>query len=335
MSTFYSNSKNDRVASAEGRTADESAVRTMYEFAPYPDLGADLKDNMSLYLAPIRDELAQRKNVKFLDAGCGTGHHVVAVARQHPDWECHGLDLSGASIDIARKLAEKHGVKVQLQRGSYLDPLPYTIKFDVILAMGTIHHCADPVAAMKILRNALKPDGYLLLHLYGMRGDRDKFDIKEALSILEPNLESYENRFRYYSALMHHRRQNLLKRLALTTPADVWYALKTGWRNLNRRRRNVSWSPPFTAGYDEITAPWVDHFCHPCERAYELPEVRALIEASGFTVAHMLKQGKERMNLIPPEWLDRYRSLDNWEKWRLSELLAIGGGSFSIVARPK
>ena len=173
MSSFYSNSNNDRVASAEGRTADESAVRTLYEFAPYPDLGADLKDNMSLYLDPIRNELAQRKDVKFLDAGCGTGHHVVAAARQHPDWECHGIDLSGASIDIARKLAEKHGVKVYLQRGSYLDPLPYAMKFDVILAMGTIHHCADPVAAMKILKNALKPDGYLLLHLYGMRGDHE------------------------------------------------------------------------------------------------------------------------------------------------------------------
>lgn len=335
MASFYSNSKTDMAPSADGRTEDESAVRTMYEFAPYPDLGADLKDNMSLYLTPIREELARRQHVKFLDAGCGTGHHIVAAASQHPGWECHGIDLSNASLDIAKQLATKHGVNVHLHRGSYLDPMPFTEKFDVILAMGTIHHCADPVAGMKNLKNHLKQDGYLLLHLYGMRGDREKFDIKEALSILEPDLESYDKRFAYYSALMKHRKRNWLKRLALTTPADVWGSLRTGWRNFRRRRRNVSWSPPFTAEYSEITAPWIDHFCHPCERAYELPEVRELIEASGFVVRHMLKQGKERPNLLPAEWHVRYQQLNDWEKWRMSELLSLGGGSFAIVAQPR
>ena len=335
MASFYSNSKADKAPGEQGRTEDETAVRSMYEFAPYPDLGADLKDNLFLYLNPIKDDLARRQTVRFLDAGCGTGHHIVGVARQHPDWDCHGIDLSNASLDIAKQLAAKHGVNVHFHRGSYLDPMPFDEKFDIILAMGTIHHCAEPVEGMKNLKKYLKPDGYLLLHLYGLRGDREKFDIKEALSILEPDLQNYARRFSYYSALMNHRKRNWLKRLALTTPADVWGLIRTGWRNFRRRQRNVSWSPPFTATYNELSAPWVDHFCHPCERAYELPEVRALIEACGFTVTHMLKQGKERPKLIPPEWRSRYEQLSDWEKWRLSELLALGGGSFAIVAQPQ
>ena len=42
--------------------------------------------------------------------------------------------------------------------------------------MGTIHHCADPPSAMKKLKAHLKDSGYLLLHLYGMRCDQEKFE---------------------------------------------------------------------------------------------------------------------------------------------------------------
>ena len=60
----------------------------MYEVAPYPDLGADLKD-LSLALDPVLAELKSRPNVRFLDAGCGTGHNLVGVAKKYPSWECY------------------------------------------------------------------------------------------------------------------------------------------------------------------------------------------------------------------------------------------------------
>ena len=88
-----------------------------------------------------------------------------------------------------------------------------------------------------------------------------------------------------------------------------------------------------SAPYPEINSPWIDHFCNPLERAYEMPEVRALLESTGFEVLHMLAQGREHMKTIPPEWRSTYDKLDNWDKWQLQELLAVGGGSFSIVAR--
>ena len=156
--SLYSNSKTDIEHSATARRADEKAVRDMYEFAPYPDLGADLKD-LALYLDPIAGDLKTRKPVRFLDVGCGTGHVLVGVARAHPHWQCSGIDLSSASLEIACALAEKHGAQIELSRGSYLDPLPYKDKFDVVCAMGTIHHCAEPVAALKNLAGHLKVDG--------------------------------------------------------------------------------------------------------------------------------------------------------------------------------
>jgi SAM-dependent methyltransferase len=328
---MYSNSKNDVIPGAQSSASDESAVRSMYERAPYPGLGAGLKD-MSFYLDPIRDELAARGQVRFLDAGCGTGHYLVGVAKDHPSWDCYGMDLSQASLDVATQLAQKHGAKVTVKRGSYLEPLPFD-NFDVIAALGTIHHAAEPMAALRNLRSALRDDGFLVMHMYGLRIDREKFDIKEMLSIFEPDLNNVGRRFAVYDALMRHRRRHWLRQLVQMPLIDILMSGKTWLRNLGRRAKGVVWSPGFTTRYDSPTAPWIDHFCHPCERAYEVPELAELIRGAGFEVHRMLGQGREYAQLIPQEWRADYDRLPDHAKWRLSELLAFRGGSFRLILR--
>ncbi|MEK9967985.1 MAG: class I SAM-dependent methyltransferase, partial [Ferrovibrio sp.] len=322
----------DHSVSPDSRGQDETAVRSMYERAPYPGLGAGLK-NPDLYLKPIESDLSRRETVRFLDAGCGTGHYLVGVAKHYPEWHCHGIDLSANSLSVAGELAKKHNVTVTLTRGSYLDPLPYDEKFDVIAAIGTVHHAADPVAALRNLSSALKDDGYLLLHMYGLRLDREKFDIKEMLSIFQPDLTRVDERFQLYSALIRHRKRSWIKYLLQTPPIVVYGAWKAYVKNALRRYRGEVWSPAFTAQYDEPTAPWVDHFCHPCERAYEVPEIVELLEAAGFRAHKVLGQGREYPNLIPEEWRPAYDRLPETAKWRLSELLAFGGASFRLILK--
>jgi SAM-dependent methyltransferase len=329
---MYSNSMHDQQHDAQTIVTDEGAVRDLYERAPYPGLGAGLKD-MQVYLNPIIDALARRSRVRFLDAGCGTGHYLVGVAKHHPDWDCYGLDLSQASLEVAEKLADLHGAQVTLGRGSYLEPLPFRGQFDVVAALGTIHHAADPVAGLRILRGALRDDGFLLLHLYGLRIDREKFDLKEMLSIFEPDLSRVDRRFALYDALMRHRRRRWVQTLLQMRLVDFIVAAKRGLRDLLRRSRGVVWSPPYTERFREPTAPWIDHFCHPCERAYEVSEIVDLVSQSGFQIVHMLGQGREYLQLIPPEWRASYEGLPQNAKWRLSELLAFGGGSFQLVLR--
>lgn len=329
---MLSNSSHDRSGDPRDALADQAAVRAMYERAPYPDLGAGLKD-MSLFLGPLRAELASRQSLRYLDAGCGTGHGLVSVAKQNPSWDCYGIDLSQASLDVAAKLAERHGAKVTVERGSYLDPLPFREGFNIIAAIGTIHHAGDPVMALRNLRASLRDDGFLLMHVYGLRLDREKFDIKEMLSVFEPDLGNVERRFYFYDALMRHKQRNWLRQLAQMPVIDIFAGAKNWVRNLLRRSIGTAWSPPFTARYDQPTAPWVDHFCHPCERAYEVPEVVELVHRSGFEIYRMLGQGKEFRQLIPAEWMSEYEKLPKEAKWRLSELLAFRGGSFRLILR--
>jgi hypothetical protein len=58
--------------------------------------------------------------------------------------------------------------------------------------------------------------------------------------------------------------------------------------------------------------------------------VRELVEGAGFKVIANLRQGIEHPQLIPPEWRVGYDALDDWGKWRMSEVLADGGGSFAM-----
>lgn len=328
--TSYSNSRSDRATGVAARATDEEAVRALYEAAPYPDLGADLK-TLEPYLRPVESNLAQMKGVRLLDAGCGTGHLLVGIARDHPDWACHGIDLSDAALAVARALAARHEAKIDVRRASYLDPLPFDGgPFDIIVAMGTIHHAADPVGAMRALRESLADDGWFLLHLYGWRCDAGKFDLKAALDLLQPDLDDHAGRFALYDSLLRHRERRWLHRLATTSAADIYSGLRTRLRNLRRRQRHESWSPPWTDRFAGPTSPWVDHFCHPCERAYEVPAVRALVEAGGFRLVHNLRQGIDHPQLVPPEWRDAIDALDPWQRMRMFEVLADGGGSFAM-----
>jgi ubiquinone/menaquinone biosynthesis C-methylase UbiE len=307
----------------EPRRADEHAVRSMYERAPYPDLGARLKDARAA-LAPVTKRVTNPKNLRFIDVGCGTGHFLVSAKKCFPSWQCYGLDLSDASLGVAQRLADLHGVSVTLARGSYLDPLPFDAKqFDVISAQGTIHHSADPVMALQRLAGVLAEDGCLLMHLYGWRLDRRKFEIKEILNLFEPDLFKHEARFTLYRQLMRHEKRRPLQRLASLSLLDAYRALKRALRNFARRRKGLSWSLPWTDEYKEPSAPWIDHFCHPCERAYEVPDVRKLIAQSGLELVEMLGQGRPEMRHIPPEWRNDFEKLGEWESYRLVRTLPV------------
>ncbi len=328
--TSYSNSCSDRATGVAARAADEEAVRALYEVAPYPDLGADPK-TLEPFLRPVEADLARMKSVRLLDAGCGTGHLLVGIATRHPDWVCCGIDLSEASISLAGELARHHRVTVDLRRCSFLDPLPFAAgTFNVIVAMGTIHHAAEPLTALKVLRDALDDDGLLLLHLYGWRADAGKFDLKAALDLLQPDLADHAGRFALYDALMRHRERRLLHRIATMSLVDLYAGIRTRLRHWRRRQRNESWSPPWTHRYRTPTSPWIDHFCHPCERAYEVPAVRSLVEAAGFRLYRNLHQGIPHPRLVPPEWRDAIDALDPWQQMRMFEVLADGGGSFAM-----
>lgn len=307
-----------------GKTVSQKNVKALYENAPYPDLGAALKDPSGM----IKDIIellgcGPDKQLNYLEAGCGTGHYLVAVAKTKPFWTCKGVDLSSASLDIAQKLSSKHGVSIEVHQKSYLDLLPFNKNsFDVISAQGTIHHSDNPVGALLNLKKYLKNGGLISMHLYGKRLDSGKFDLKELISLFQPKLNEHSDRFRIYEALINHQTtRDTLKKLLDTSLLDILRWARLSFHNIFRRANQVSWSPPWTDTYTSPTSPWKDHFCHPCERAYEVPDIYKLVSEAGLEIIKMSNQGRVDIELVPKTLRNEFLRLSVWEQWRFMELM--------------
>lgn len=103
--------------------------------------------------ARLRRDLPGRK---ALDFACGDGHIAVEMAQVGGD--VVGIDISPASVDLARRAAAEAGVNATF---AVMDALATDFAddtFDVIVCAGVIHHM-DPVAAYRELARIVKPDG--------------------------------------------------------------------------------------------------------------------------------------------------------------------------------
>lgn len=307
-----------------GTTIAQRNVQMLYEDAPYPDLGAALKDPTRI-IRNVIDLLGRGENepLSYLEAGCGTGHFLVAVAKSKPNWLCKGVDLSSASLDIAQQLSAKHGGSIEVYQKSYLDELPFAENsLDIISAQGTIHHSDNPVGALLNLKRYLKNDGIIAMHLYGKRLDAAKFDLKEMLSLFQPDLSQHDDRFRVYQSIIQHQTsRDKLKSILDISILDIIRWIRAAFSNNFRRASSVSWSPPWTNVYKQPTSPWKDHFCHPCERGYEVPNIRELVTGAGLEVIKMDNQGRVNMKLVPPTLRDEFSRLNKWDQWRYMELM--------------
>ncbi len=153
-------------------------VRSQYEENPYPRwLSTGGKDAVPLDqllrgLFPhiqIGDRAA--RPTRALVAGCGTGKHAVDVARRYKDVQVLAVDLSRASLAYGRRKAEEAGLSnIRFAQGDILalDALPD--RFDLIEALGVLHHLADPVAGWRSLAGLLAEGGVMKIGLYSRRG---------------------------------------------------------------------------------------------------------------------------------------------------------------------
>ena len=111
------------------------------------------------------------KEKTCLDAGCGGGRYLVALARLGAKKVC-GIDISDEALAAARNRVETRGLgdRVETQRASVLE-IPYSdATFDYGESSGVIHHTPDPHRAFLELTGVLKPGGKLFLSVYGKGG---------------------------------------------------------------------------------------------------------------------------------------------------------------------
>jgi 2-polyprenyl-3-methyl-5-hydroxy-6-metoxy-1,4-benzoquinol methylase len=105
----------------------------------------------------LKERLDQ--GISVLDVGCGLGRSSVVIGSAYPRSVILGLDSNAYSIERARSLAEESGVGNVEFLCATLEQLPKDKHYDLILALDCIHDMADPVGALKEIREAMTRDG--------------------------------------------------------------------------------------------------------------------------------------------------------------------------------
>lgn len=105
-----------------------------------------------------------------LDAGCGTGGTWRALAARWPGLDYAGMDPAEAALESARAAGAP-----RLHRAGLDEPLPAS-GLRAILSLDTLYYAADERAALRRLREALRPGGLLVLNLPAFACARGRHD---------------------------------------------------------------------------------------------------------------------------------------------------------------
>jgi 2-polyprenyl-3-methyl-5-hydroxy-6-metoxy-1,4-benzoquinol methylase len=98
-----------------------------------------------------------------LDVGCGAGHAAITIAKAFPAARVYGYDCHAGSIERARKRSIAEGLDERIQFEVMDGTRLPRRQFDFISAFMILPEVADPVSLLSSIREALSPDGTLLL----------------------------------------------------------------------------------------------------------------------------------------------------------------------------
>jgi SAM-dependent methyltransferase len=124
---------------------------------------------LSDHILPLAPGLADRLHggIDVLDAGCGRGLAMIALARAFPASRFVGMDLCADAIDHARRAARAAGLSNLTFEVRDLTGYCEPGRFDLIASFDAVHDQKDPGALVRGLKGSLKPGGVYLMQDIG------------------------------------------------------------------------------------------------------------------------------------------------------------------------
>lgn len=115
---------------------------------------------------PDVDARLRKVGARVADIGCGHGYSAIGMARAYPAVTVDGFDLDVASVAAARENVAAAGLedRVTIHRvdAAALDTADFG-EYDLVTAFETIHDMADPVGALRTMRQLAAEDGVVLV----------------------------------------------------------------------------------------------------------------------------------------------------------------------------
>ena len=126
-------------------------------------------------------EARLEQGIDVMDAGCGRGHALIALAQRYPESRFTGYDLGADAIAYARSVARDEGLSnlhfEQRDLTGYAEPGA----FDFITSFDAVHDQKDPQGLVSGLHASLRPGGvYLMQDIGGSARLERNFDFPMA-----------------------------------------------------------------------------------------------------------------------------------------------------------
>ena len=313
-------------------------VKEMYEQYPFPSSNII---NVA-YGNRIRKDLQKRgfnlSNIKILDAGCGSGEKVTSLAKVFPDCEVVGWDITSASIEKAKQLASREGVRnIRFECTNLLDldSAKYKNYFDVIISWGVIHHLSDTVKGMRNLGLCLAPTGVMYIWVYALvslERIETRF-FREAIEILlKKGGFSYEKGIKITNAI-----KGLLRTVNYSGGRDLLMRIKWFFdKDVDKKQvvlhilKNFG-RIKYTTDYDSNI---VDSFLHANEKDYDVEMIFKETEEAGLEIVDFLDIQQQIEKVVDSDYVkDLFYSLDLKDRLKVMERLTNPGHHLFLVRK--
>lgn len=119
-----------------------------------------LQDQAETLVELLHSDTAYPDGSSVLEAGCGVGAQTIPLAGNSPGARIISVDISEHSVSEARARADAAGLtNVRFQQADIF-ALPFEPKsFDHVFLCFVLEHVSDPIKALAVLKNLLRPGG--------------------------------------------------------------------------------------------------------------------------------------------------------------------------------
>jgi ubiquinone/menaquinone biosynthesis C-methylase UbiE len=173
-----------RLAGVMGMGGADWLVRAEREFEEEPDRALDA-------IGPIKGSVVA-------DIGAGVGYFTWRLAeRVGPEGKVYGVDIQPGMVERLRRNIEQRGLKnVEAVLGETADPKLTANSIDLILLVDVYHEFSEPQKMLGKMREALKPDGRLVLLEYRKEDPKVPIRPEHKMSVADVKAELEPEGFR-------------------------------------------------------------------------------------------------------------------------------------------
>lgn len=241
---------------------------------------------------------------KVLIAGGGTGDSVIYLAEQLREKNARltYVDISQASLDIAKKRAEIRGLtNITWHHGSLLNLSEMGLgPFDFIDCSGVLHHLENPEAGLASLTSVLKKTGAMSIMLYAEYGRTGIYHMQELMRLVNDDTDDVREKIR--------RTKHMLQSLPESHSMKKYDAI--------------------TFGDDDNDIGIFDALLHSQDRAYTISQLYEYFANEDLTITHFLSSNglsKKEYNPLTyinnPSLREAITELDTIEQQAIAELI--------------